>query len=162
MTIDYAHTPTATEQRQVKAKTLARWCYHRGVTAVALTSADSATRRQLAQRAEVLPPRECPGPDLAETWQLVVELLIQRHMWDEAHRRDAPVAPIQCLPCLIVSGCQLHRHGRACTACGLPLHRVIINDGYSTHPACEPTPAPSDPMDGCRAAPHVELDTPLY
>lgn len=162
MTIDYAHTPTATEKRRVKAKTLARWCYHRGVTAAALTSADSATRRRVAQRAGVLPPRECPGSALAETWRLVVELLAQRHMWDEAHRRDAPAAPIQCLPCLLVSGCQLHRHGRACTACGLPLHRVIINDGYSTHPACEPIPAPRDTHPGPAALPDVELDTPLH
>lgn len=161
MTIDFAHTPAATEQRAAKAKTLARWCYHRGVTAAAVTSADSATRRQLAQRAEVPPPRETQG-QLAETWQLVVELLTQRHIWDEAHRADPPAAPIQCLPCLIVSGCQLHRHGRACTACGLPLHRVIIHAGYSTHPSCEPTPAPSDPSGGREAISHAELDTPLY
>lgn len=153
MTIDYAHTPHATQQRQVKAKTIARWCYHHGVTAAAIEQITPELRRRVAGSVGVHPPTENPDT-LGETWRVVVELLHQRTVWDQANRQDPPVAPIDCVPCL-VGRCSNHRDGRGCEWCGQPLHPVNIREGYATHPACHqdrpleeprPVPAPDDPQ----------------
>lgn len=157
MTIDYAHTPIATRQRAEKAKTVSRWCYHHGVTANLIAGTDHRGRRRLAQGAEVPPPQDAPE-QLGETWQLVLELLAQRDVWDQAHQADPPVAPIDCLECLLEQGCESHRRGRACGVCRDPLHRVTLMEGYATHPTCH---LGSTGAAALIADPH-ESDTPLY
>lgn len=81
--MDYAHTPTATTNRQVKALTLARLAWRYGVTADELDAMTPPVRRRFATLAEVNPP----GPE-SDTWPDASARLAR--MWSLADSPDAP------------------------------------------------------------------------
>lgn len=83
----YAHSAFAESRRRDKARTLARWCYDRGIDARILDVAPDRLRL-VARLAGVAPPhQEATG---SPTWQLVADLLTQREAWDRAHAVAAP------------------------------------------------------------------------
>lgn len=98
---DFAHTTAAERARQDKAKTLARWCYARGISAGVL-ELDPVLLRSIARRAGVNPPRQVGA--VSPTWQLVVDLLAARAQWDHEHARDAPPA-VGCVACALEAPC---------------------------------------------------------
>ncbi|MCM6778260.1 hypothetical protein NDR87_32735 [Nocardia sp. CDC159] len=76
---DYAHTDHAAKGRADKARRLAAYAWHRGITGADLRSLPPATRRKLARSAATNPP----GTD--ETWHLVAELLDEKDAWAARH-----------------------------------------------------------------------------
>lgn len=147
MSVDFAHTRTAQEQRAAKARTLARWCYDRGLIDSRILEADPKLRRQAARSASVVPPHEEPGQP-GETWRLTVELLARKLEWDRAHGVASPT-PARCVACAVFEDwCEQHQP-RSCTVCGGQLHWVFLDEGSATHPSCDllekPSPAASAP-----------------
>ena len=95
--VDFAHTAQAQRQRQRKAKTLARWCYTRGLGPEVAT-AEEPLLRAIARAAGVAPPHRRNGH--SPTWDLVADLLRARAEWDHVHHIAAP-APAQCAQCAV-------------------------------------------------------------
>lgn len=62
---DFAHTKGAEQNRILKARKIARWCWDRGLTVSDVLSADDARRRAWARAALVTPP------STMETWRAV-------------------------------------------------------------------------------------------
>lgn len=135
MSIDYAHTPIAEQQRAAKAQILARWCYSHGLLDDRILHATPQLRRASARSAGVTPPHEnddAPG----ETWQIVVELLTRKLAWDRDHCVTSP-RPARCLECAIRGDwCEQHEP-RTCTVCSGPLAWVFLEEGSTTHPSCD-------------------------
>lgn len=70
-------------------------------------------------------------------WQQTATLLHQRRDWDRDHRVTPP-PPAACLPCAVaVNQCPNHAGGRRCRACGGQLHRIVVDEGFDTHPCCD-------------------------
>jgi hypothetical protein len=93
----YAHSAHAESRRQEKARTLARWCYDRGIDARILDVVADRLRL-VARQAGVSPPHHEAGG--SPTWQLVADLLIQREAWDRAHG-VVPPPRADCVDCAI-------------------------------------------------------------
>ena len=68
-----------------------------------------------------------------EPW---LALLRQRRDWDRDHQVTPP-PPAACLPCAVaVDQCPTHAD-RRCRACGGQLHRIVVDEGFDTHPCCD-------------------------
>ena len=76
---DYAHTDAAAGRRAEKARQLAAYVWHRGITATELLELPAARRRKLARAAQINPP----GTD--ETWHAVARLLAEKDAWVRRH-----------------------------------------------------------------------------
>jgi hypothetical protein len=121
------------EQLTTAAKTLARWCYTRGVDERALGCDEHLLKAAVNQALG----RPAPTHLEHALWQQTVTLLRQRRDWDSDHQVSPP-PPAPCLTCAVaVKGCPTHVH-RLCRACGGQLHRIVIAEGYDTHPCCDP------------------------
>lgn len=105
---DFAHTTAAEQARMEKAKTLARWCYTRGIRGH-LLEVDPAVLRSLARQAGVNPPHQVGA--VSPTWQLVDELLVARAQWDRDHSCPPPPAAAVCVACVV----------RGSLSCGHPV-----------------------------------------
>lgn len=85
--VDWRHTPAATMQRRLKARTLSRYAWERGLDADDIDRLDPTQLTHLARAVGVAPP------STNETWDLVGELLramadwAERHPFDQAARR---------------------------------------------------------------------------
>lgn len=135
MTIDYAHTGTAHRMRHAKARTLARWCYGRGI-GPAILQVSPALRRRAARLAGVTPPHE-PSATAGDTWLLVAELLVQRAAWDRAHQ-VVPPSSARCVACVVLSApCKADQVQVSCSVCDQPLHPGLAGAGDTTHPSCD-------------------------
>lgn len=143
MSVDFAHTRSAQEQRAAKAKTLARWCYDRGLLDHRLLEVDPRHRRHAARSAGVAPPHEEAG-QAGETWRLALELIARKLEWDLANGARSP-QPARCVVCAILEDwCDRHQP-RSCTVCGGQLHWVFLDEGSTTHPGCDLLPKASAP-----------------
>ena len=96
--VDFAHTAQAQRQRGLKANTLARWCYTRGV-GPDVVDAQEPILRAIARAAGVAPPHRRNGQ--SPTWDLVRQLLELRPAWDREHN-IVPPAPACCLDCVLL------------------------------------------------------------
>lgn len=83
---DFAHTREAVRRREQKARTLAAWCWDRGVTATDIIDSDAPTRRVVARAAGVHCPRTL------ETWSNVADLLSAKTDWAARHPGDPRAA----------------------------------------------------------------------
>ncbi|MCX4097953.1 hypothetical protein [Nocardia sp. alder85J] len=87
---DWAHTGHASKERAEKARRLAGYLWHRGITGAELHEVPAATRRKLARAAGINPP------STDETWTLVTNLLDEKDAWAQrnpnhpAARRENP------------------------------------------------------------------------
>jgi hypothetical protein len=81
--VDFGHTQVADRNRVVKARTLADWCWQRGITPADVTGWDQRTRNRAARAAGVNPPNR-----LSPTWELVASLLGSMGVWAAAHPWD--------------------------------------------------------------------------
>jgi len=122
------------EQLMTAAKTLARWCYSRGVDERVL-----GCRAQLLKAAvDQALGRPAPAHLEHALWHQTATLLRQRRDWDRDHQVTPP-PPAACLPCAVaVDQCPNHA-GRRCRACGGQLHRIVVDEGFDTHPCCDRT-----------------------
>lgn len=132
------------DERQVAtaAKTLARWCYQRGLDERLLDADERllrlATNQALGRRT---PPER--GPSQLERvqfdqalWAQTAVLLQLRRAWDLAHQITAPAAA-DCLWCAVDrQACFDHAPAR-CRVCGGALHPVVTAEGFDTHPCCD-------------------------
>ncbi|MFD6157419.1 hypothetical protein ACFWF7_20940 [Nocardia sp. NPDC060256] len=82
---DYAHSDTAAKSRAEKARRLASYLWHLGVTGPELLAMPAATRRKLARAADTNPP------STEETWVTVADLLAEKDDWAARHP-DHPAA----------------------------------------------------------------------
>ncbi|UUW88601.1 hypothetical protein [Pimelobacter simplex] len=49
----------------------------------------------------------------------------------------SPPTPAACLPYAVaVDHCPTHA-GQRCRACGGQLHRIVVDEGFDTHPCCD-------------------------
>lgn len=124
------------------AKTLARWCYKRGLDERLLDAGDRllrlATDQALGRRT---PPER--GPSQLERvqfekalWAQTAVLLQLRRAWDLAHQITAPAAA-DCLWCAVDrQACSDHAPA-SCRVCGGALHPVVVAEGFGTHPCCD-------------------------
>jgi len=120
------------EQLAIAAKTLARWCYARGVDERLLGCGEQLLKAAVDQALG----RPAPAHLEHELWHQTATLLRQRREWDRDHQLSAPT-PATCLPCAVaVDQCAIHA-GRRCRACGGQLHRVVVDEGFDTHPCCD-------------------------
>jgi hypothetical protein len=120
------------EQLMTAAKTLARWCYGRGVDERILTCGDQLLKKAVDQAIG----RPAPAHLEHALWQQTATLLRQRRDWDRDHQVTPPPAAA-CLPCAVAAEqCPTHA-GRRCRACGCQLHRIVVDEGYDTHPCCD-------------------------
>ena len=120
------------EQVRMAAKTLARWCYVRGVDERVL----GVGQQLLTAAAGQALGRAAPAHLEQALWQQTAALLRQRRDWDRDHQVSPPT-PAACLPCVVaVDQCPTHA-GRRCRACGGHLHRIVIDEGFDTHPCCD-------------------------
>lgn len=123
--------PGMDEQLMTAAKTLARWCYSRGVDDRVLGCGEllkAAVDQALGR----------PAPTHLEhaLWQQTARLLCQRRDWDRDHQVTPP-PPAACLACAVrVDQCLTHAD-RRCRACGGQLHRIVVDEGFDTHPCCD-------------------------
>ena len=120
------------EQPTAATKTLARWCYGRGVDERILTYGDQLLKTAVDQAIGQ------PAPAHLEhaLWQQTATLLRQRRDWDRDHQVTPPPAAA-CLPCAVAAEqCPTHA-GRRCRTCGGQLHRIVVDEGYDTHPCCD-------------------------
>jgi len=62
-------------------------------------------------------------------------LLQQRQAWDRSHQVAAPAAAA-CIGCAVAGGGCPH-HAARCRICGGPLHRIVVDEGFDTHPCCD-------------------------
>jgi hypothetical protein len=119
------------EQLTPAAKTLARWCYRRGVDERVLGCGEQLLKAAVDQALG----RAARAHLEHSLWQQVATLLRQRRDWDRDHQVSPP-PPAGCLPCAVaVEGCTTHA-GRRCRACGGQLHRIVVDEGFDTHPCC--------------------------
>ena len=131
----------------VMAKTLARWCYERGIDeqirqASALTLS-TALEQALARQLE---------PHLATyVWALAAELLLRRRDWDRTHRITPPPAAA-CISCAVSPPLCLRHGAPRCRVCSGPMHPVNLADGFATHPTCEHQPGSMSQIDLDRIA----------
>lgn len=122
------------------AKTLARWCYNRGVDERIL----DAGAQLLTAAVDQALARPAPAHLEDALWQQTAVLLRQRRDWDRDHQVTPP-PPASCVPCAVApEGCPAHA-GRQCRACGGQLHRIVVDEGYDTHPCCDRPPATGSP-----------------
>ena len=120
------------EQLMTAAKTLARWCYSRGVDERVLGCGEQLLKAAVDQAFG----RPAPAHLEHALWEQVATLLRQRRDWDRDHQVTPP-PPAACLPCAVaVEGCPNHA-GRRCRACGGQLHRIVVDEGFDTHPCCD-------------------------
>jgi hypothetical protein len=96
--VDFAQTVQAQRRRGLKAQTLARWCYTRGLGPDVVT-AEEPVLRAIARAAGVSPPHRRNGR--SPTWDLVRQLLELRPAWDREHGITPP-APACCLDCVLL------------------------------------------------------------
>jgi hypothetical protein len=119
-------------QLTMAAKTLARWCYARGLDERLLGHGEQLLKAVVDQALGQ------PAPAHLERllWRQTATLLRQRRDWDRDHQVSPPT-PAACLPCVVaVDQCPTHA-GRRCRACGGQLHRVVVDEGFDTHPCCD-------------------------
>ncbi|MFC9435940.1 hypothetical protein [Nocardia sp. NPDC057030] len=76
---DYAHSDTAAKSRAEKARRLAGYVWHLGITGPELLAMPPATRRKLARAADTNPP------STEETWVTVADLLAEKDDWAARH-----------------------------------------------------------------------------
>ena len=120
------------EQLTMAAKTLARWCYARGVDERVLGCGEQLLKAAVDQALG----RPAPAHIEQSLWQQTATVLRQRRDWDRDHQVSPPT-PAACLPCaVVVDQCPTHS-GRRCRACGGQLHRVVVDEGFDTHPCCD-------------------------
>lgn len=120
------------EQLTKAAKTLARWCYARGVDERLLGAGEQLRRAAVDQALG----RAAPAHLEQALWQQTSALLRQRRDWDRAHQVSPP-APAGCLACAVaVAQCPTHA-GRRCRACGGQLRQSVVDEGFDTHPSCD-------------------------
>ncbi|GAW49663.1 MULTISPECIES: hypothetical protein [unclassified Nocardioides] len=120
------------EQVTTAAKTLVRWCYVRGFDERAL----GCSEELLKAAADQALGRAAPAHLEHSLWQQTAALLRQRSDWDREHQVSAPTSAA-CLPCAVaVDQCPTHA-GRRCRACGGQLHRIVVDEGFDTHPCCD-------------------------
>lgn len=125
------------EQLTVAAKTLARWCYRRGVDERILGCGEQLLQAAVDQALG----RPAPPHREHALWQQTATLLRQRRDWDRAHQVSPPPAA-DCLRCAVAADqCPTHARPR-CRACGGQLHRIIVEEGFDTHPCCDRPGAP--------------------
>ena len=131
------------EQLTAAAKTLARWCYQRGVDEQILDCGPPLLRSAVDQALV----RSTPPPSEDALRRQTAALLHQRRAWDREHQVSPP-PPAECLFCAIDRGrCPTHVLPR-CRACGGQLHRIVVEEGFDTHPCC----------DRPRAGTHADLE----
>jgi hypothetical protein len=129
--------PRMDEQLMTDAKKLARWCYTRGVDERVLGCNEQLLRAAVDQALG----RPTPTHLEHALWQQTGTLLRQRRNWDRDHQVSPPPLAL-CLTCAVaVEKCPTHAD-RRCRACGGQLHRLIIDEGYDTHPCCDPPGTP--------------------
>ncbi|WP_370037922.1 hypothetical protein [Nocardioides sp.] len=120
------------EQLMTAAKTLARWCYGRGVDERILTCGDQLLTKAVDQAIG----RPAPAHLEHALWQRTATVLRQRRDWDRDHQVTPPPSAA-CLPCAgVAEECPTHA-GRRRRACGGQLHRIVVDEGYDTHPCCD-------------------------
>ena len=120
------------EQLTAAARTLARWCYRRGVDERILSSGE----RLLQAAVDQALGRPAPPHREHALWQQTSTLLRQRRDWDRAHQVSPPPAA-ECLRCAVgADQCRTDAR-RRCRACGGQLHRFVVEEGFDTHPCCE-------------------------
>jgi hypothetical protein len=120
------------EQLTTAAKTLARWCYARGVDERVLGCGEQLLKAAVEQALG----RPAPAHLEHALWQGTAALLGQRRDWDRAHQVSGP-APAKCLLCAVARDrCPEHTR-RRCRVCAGPLHRIVIEEGFETHPCCD-------------------------
>lgn len=121
------------EQLTTAAKTLARWCYRHGVDERVLGCGEQLLKAAVAQALG----RPAPTHLEHALWEQVATLLRQRRDWDRDHQVTRP-PPAACLPCAVaVDECPNHAGGPRCRACGGQLHRIVVDEGFDTHPCCD-------------------------
>ncbi|MGE9809537.1 hypothetical protein [Janibacter sp. G1551] len=121
------------EQLAVAAKTLARWCYERGVDERVLRCDTTVLWRAVDQAiGRPTTPAHLERP----LWERTAALLRQRRDWDrEHHVTPPPTSP--CPPCAVAPElCPVHAHPR-CRACSGRLHATALAEGFDTHPCCD-------------------------
>ena len=95
------------------AKTLARWCYARGLDKRLLGCREQLRRLAVDQAVGRLAPAHLEQA----LWQQTATLLRQRRGWDR-DRPVSPPAPAAYLPCAVAADqCPIHAD-RRCRACG--------------------------------------------
>jgi len=96
----------------VKAKTLAAWCWARGITSVDLAWAPSGDLAAVARAAGVNPP------STGETWALAGEMLRAMAGWVTNHPGDPRAARGEYRPCCVCRplACAIGG-GRGCAGC---------------------------------------------
>ncbi|WP_039796497.1 hypothetical protein [Nocardia araoensis] len=80
---DYAHNDAADKSRAEKARRLASYLWHRGITGSEVLAMPAPVRRKLARAAETNPP------STDETWTVVARLLAEKDDWAARHPRHA-------------------------------------------------------------------------
>lgn len=126
---DYAHTAHAEQLRSTKAKTLARWCYARGISAD-IVHEPVELLRAIARRATVSPSHDAGA---GATWSQVAELLQRRARWDHDHGIQAPAAPL-CVSCVVL-GARCPKE-LCCVDCGIRMDPYLRLAGFRAHPDC--------------------------
>ena len=84
------------EQLATAAKTLARWCYRRGVDERVLGCGEQLRKAAVDQALG----RPAPAHLEHALWQQTATLLRQRRDWDRDHQITPP-PPAPCLPCAV-------------------------------------------------------------
>lgn len=125
------------EQLATAAKTLARWCYHRGVDERVLGCGEQLRKAAVDQAFG----RPTPAHLEHALWQQAATLLRQRRDWDRDHQVSPRPAAV-CLPCAVAVEERATHADRRCCACGGQLHRIVVDEGFDTHPSCD-LPGPS-------------------
>lgn len=120
------------EELTTAAKTLARWCYARGVDERVLGCGEKLLKAAVEQALG----RPAPAHLEQALWQRTAALLGQRRDWDRAHQVSGR-APAKCLLCALARDrCPEHTR-RRCRVCAGPLHRIVVEEGFETHPCCD-------------------------
>ncbi len=86
------------EQLTLAAKTLARWCYARGIDERLLGCGEQLCRVAVDQALG----RPAPAHLEQALWQQTATLLGQRRDWDREHQVGPPT-PAACLPCAVAA-----------------------------------------------------------
>ncbi len=132
----YAHSPIARQQRELKARLLARWCYARGI-GPAIARQPAPVLRAAARQADVSLPHHDPD-GASPTWLRAGELLHARAAWDRAHGR-VPPDHVRCIACAVLQQpcphCAQLEPGR-CAGCGGQLDQVLVDERLDVHPTC--------------------------
>ena len=133
------------EQLMTAAKTLARWCYGRGVDERILTCGDQLLRKAVDEAIG----RPAPAHLEHGLWQQTAMLLRQRRDWDRDHQVIPPPDAV-CLSCAVAAEqCPTHA-GRRCRACGGQLHRIVVDEGYDIRAAIARAPPVAPPSSSTR------------